>query len=77
MQRASVESSLIVASIPLYENETFPHLRPLSIPNHPGDVPRFTKNSILTQLDEDITAWHEWLTEEERKNGGGGKNGHG
>jgi len=55
---------------PMYENDAFPHLRPLSIPNHKGrDLPLGTKNSILTQLEDDQAAWEEALFRQERGNG--------
>jgi hypothetical protein len=61
---------------PMYANETFPHLRPLSIPSHKGrDMPTGTKNSILNQLEEDLDAWEETLSKRERGNGGGAGNG--
>jgi hypothetical protein len=45
---------------PMYESEPFPHLRPLSIPNHKGrDMAPGTRNSILNQLEEDADAWEE------------------
>jgi hypothetical protein len=55
---------------PMYESDAFPHLRPLSIPNHKGrDMPSGTKNSILTQLEDDLDAWEEALFRQERGNG--------
>jgi hypothetical protein len=55
---------------PTFESEAFPHLRPLSIPNHKGrDIPRGTKNSILNQLEDDLDAWDEALASQERGNG--------
>jgi hypothetical protein len=56
----------------MYESEIFPHLRPLSIPNHKGrDMPPGTKNSILNQLEDDVDAWDEALSRQERGNGRG------
>jgi hypothetical protein len=47
---------------PTYESAEFPKLRPLSIPMHKGrDLPLGTKNSILSQLDDDFLAWDERL----------------
>jgi hypothetical protein len=44
----------------------FPDLWPLSIPDHGSrDLSRGTKNSILTQLEEDLLAWDEKITSEE------------
>lgn len=34
---------------------------PLSIPNHPGDLSRFTAKSILDTLEEDLDAIQESL----------------
>jgi hypothetical protein len=57
---------------PTFESEAFPNLRPLAIPNHKGrDMPRGTKNSILTQLEDDIDAWDETVASQERGNGRG------
>jgi hypothetical protein len=57
---------------PTYESEAFPHLRPLAIPNHKGrDMPTGTKNSVLTQLEDDWDAWDEALSRQERGNGKG------
>jgi hypothetical protein len=61
---------------PIYASEAFPHLRPLSIPDHKGrDLPPGTKNSILNQLEEDLDAWDTALSEPERENEGRGGNG--
>src|SRR5580704_1380007 len=61
---------------PMYESEPFPHLRPLSIPNHKGrDMAPGTRNSILNQLEEDADAWEEEIERQER--GNGGRNGSG
>ena len=53
-----------------YLNAYFPGLRPLSIPNHGGggDLPIGTKNSIITQLDDDIIEWEQVI--EENNSGG-------
>ncbi len=57
----------------MYASELFPHLRPLSIPNHKGrDLPLGTKNSILDQLEEDLDAWDEAFSRQERGNGDDG-----
>jgi hypothetical protein len=57
---------------PTYESKKFFHLRPLSIPHHKGrDLPTGTKNSILSQLEEDIDAWEETLSQKEHGNGTG------
>src|SRR6266851_877496 len=58
---------------PMYGNGAFPHLRPLSIPNHKGrDLPLGTKNSILNQLEEDLDAWDAALSRQGHGNGGNG-----
>jgi hypothetical protein len=47
---------------PTWVNETFPELRPLSIPRHGStDLNRLTANSILDQLDLDIDKFEEYL----------------
>lgn len=46
---------------PMWRSEEFGHLYDLSIPQHPGDVPIGTQNSILDQLEEDVLAWEEKL----------------
>lgn len=59
---------------PMYESGAFPHLRPLSIPNHKGrDMPSGTQNNILNQLEDDLDAWDETLSKQER--GDGSRNG--
>lgn len=51
---------------PMYESLPFPHLRPLSIPNHGSKgLATGTKLSILSQLDDDVMAWQELLESEE------------
>jgi hypothetical protein len=43
---------------PTWENEHFPHLRVLTIPDHGGrELPVGTKNSILIQLEDDVNCW--------------------
>jgi hypothetical protein len=44
---------------PMWESNPFPFLQALSIPVHggSGDLKKGTKNSILTQLEEDIAEW--------------------
>lgn len=50
---------------PMWESAEF-NLFPLSIPRHGGrDLPVGTKNSILDQLEDDILAWEEELSEED------------
>jgi hypothetical protein len=49
----------------MWENKNFGHLYALSIPHHAGkDLPVGTRNSILDQLDGDLMAWDEWLSDE-------------
>jgi hypothetical protein len=38
---------------PQWVNEEL-NWRPLSIPSHPGDMPRGTAGSVMNQLDEDL-----------------------
>lgn len=46
---------------PTWINANFPDLRPLSIPRHSKGLNRFTAQSILDQLEEDIDRWKEFL----------------
>jgi hypothetical protein len=52
---------------PMWENAQFTWLRPLAIPDHGGgrDISPGVKNSVLNQLDDDLIAWDERITEEE------------
>jgi hypothetical protein len=50
---------------PTWENDNFPELRPLAIPHHGArDLPPGTKNSILTQLEDDLIAWENKLEQQ-------------
>ncbi len=50
---------------PIWESADF-NLFPLAIPHHGGkDLPPGTKNSVLNQLEDDILAWEEELSEED------------
>jgi hypothetical protein len=61
---------------PMYANETFPKLRPLSIPDHKGrDLSLGTKNSILDQLEEDLDAWDATLSKPDGNRNKGGNGG--
>lgn len=51
---------------PTFINPLLPQSRPISIPNHPGSLNRFTAEGILDQLEEDIFAIEEEL---DRRNG--------
>jgi hypothetical protein len=54
---------------PTWVNAEFPELRPLSIPMHKGrDLSPGTRDSILTQLEDDMIAWEERIFQEERRN---------
>ena len=57
---------------PTYESDDFPDLSPLTIPMHKGrDLATGTRDSILAQLDDDLTRWDETLTKREQANGQG------
>lgn len=59
---------------PTFVSKSFPSLSPLSIPEHKGrDLPSGTKGSILNQLEYDLIAWDERLSEQECLNGDRGK----
>lgn len=50
---------------PMWESKEF-DLFPLSIPHHSSrDLSPGTKNSILNQLEDDILAWEEQLSDED------------
>lgn len=42
---------------PNWINPNFRDLRPVSIPDHPGDMNRFTAQNVLHSLEEDIEHW--------------------
>ena len=44
-----------------WNSELFPQSHSVTIPSHSGDLNRFTKDSILDQLEEDIARWEEEL----------------
>ncbi len=51
---------------PTYISDLLPRSYPISIPKHPGALPRFTAGNILDQLEQDIFDLDN-NTEEERK----------
>ena len=48
---------------PTWVNPNLPGARPVSIPNHPGEMSRYTAKSILDQLEVDIDG-HEEQTQD-------------
>jgi hypothetical protein len=53
---------------PMWVSTEFDDLFPLSIPRHGGqDLAIGTKNSILDQLELDLTAWDERLAEDDEE----------
>jgi hypothetical protein len=48
---------------PNYISDLLPKSRPISIPNHPGTMARFTAGNILDQLEQDIFDLEESLKE--------------
>lgn len=51
---------------PTFASDSFPWLRPISIPNHKGrDIPTGTRNNILNQLEDYLAEWDQTLSEEE------------
>ena len=55
---------------PTWVNLEFPELRPFSIPAHGGkDLSTGVKFSLLNQIEDDINAWDERLSQEEDKEG--------
>jgi hypothetical protein len=51
---------------PTFVSRLLPHSRPISIPNHPGSLKKYTAGNILDKLEEDIAALEDLLSEEER-----------
>lgn len=59
---------------PMWES-CFERLFVLSIPNHGGrDIPPGTKASILDQLEDDVFAWEDELTDDSSNENGSEKN---
>lgn len=48
---------------PNYLSDLLPRSRPISIPNHPGAMARFTAENILDQLEQDIFDLEESIEE--------------
>jgi hypothetical protein len=46
---------------PTFISNVFPNLRPISIPSHPGSMPRYTVENILDQFEDDIFHWQQEL----------------
>jgi hypothetical protein len=46
---------------PTYVSDYFPYLRPVSIPNHPGNISVGTAGNILSFLEQDLFEWDEKL----------------
>jgi hypothetical protein len=54
-------------SEPTWESQEFLTLNVLSIPDHGGkDLSPGVRNSVLTQLEDDLIAWDERLTQHEK-----------
>jgi hypothetical protein len=54
---------------PNYVSTIMPKKRPISIPNHPGSLNKFTAGSILDDLEQDIFNIEEKLESEGERNG--------
>ena len=55
---------------PIWVSSVFPALRPLSIPDHGGrDLSARVKKCVLVQLEDDIEAWDQVISEKEDSNG--------
>lgn len=54
---------------PTYVSEILKDKNPLSIPNHPGALSKYTAGSILDQLEADLETLKELLEKEEQENG--------
>jgi len=48
---------------PTWISNIFPNARPISIPDHPGALPKFTARNILDQLEQDIFMFEDELDE--------------
>jgi len=53
---------------PAWVSEELPESRPVSIPNHPGDLNRYTAGTILDQLEADLDRYEELLQLPEQSN---------
>lgn len=53
---------------PTYISELLPHSRPISIPNHPGSLKKFTAGNILDALERDILELEEMLSKKKESN---------
>lgn len=49
---------------PTWVNPSLPEARPVSMPNHPGDLNRFTAREILNQLEADVDRFEARLEDE-------------
>lgn len=45
-----------------WRNLTFPHLTPITVHPHPGDLNKFTKNGILDDMEADVSEWESFLS---------------
>jgi len=52
---------------PTWISDELPDRRPVSIPNHPGDLNRFTARGILDQLEADLDRYEELLLSSEKR----------
>jgi hypothetical protein len=53
---------------PTWVSEELPERRPVSIPNHPRDLNRYTARGILDQLEGDLDRYEELLLSQNRPN---------
>lgn len=53
----------------VWRSVVFPHLRPIPLHEHPGDMNRFTKDGILADLDSDVVEWELTLDQDQREEG--------
>jgi|SRR5882724_3086786 len=52
---------------PTFVSLLLPNSRPLSIPDHPGSLKRFTAGNILDTLEQDIFALEDMLADKSRE----------
>ena len=55
---------------PTYVSEMLNDKNPISIPNHPGALSKYTAGNILDQLEEDLERLEELLEREEQRKDG-------
>ncbi|MGZ5446309.1 MAG: hypothetical protein ACXW5U_31755 [Thermoanaerobaculia bacterium] len=47
-----------------WRNPNFPHLAPITLHPHPGDLNKFTKNGILDDMEADVSEWESFIADD-------------